>query len=62
MKSSAELPARERRSIDQSKIVYQKPQPVSMVPDIFIGAALELPGDAHEWPRSRRPPHSGRSF
>jgi len=48
MKSSSEqLP--ERRSIDQSKIAYQKPQPAGMVPDVFVGSALELDGNEREW-------------
>ncbi len=50
MKSSSEqLQAPERRSIDQSKIAYQKPQPAGMVPDVFVGSALELDGDEREW-------------
>src|SRR5258708_11816233 len=50
MKSSAEqLQAAEHRSIDQSKIAYQKPQPLGMVPDVFVGSALELDGDEREW-------------
>src|ERR1700745_4329839 len=50
MKSSLEkMQVSERRSIDQSKIAYQKPQPVGMVPDVFVGSALELDGDEREW-------------
>src|SRR5258708_16619726 len=50
MKSSSEqLQAAERRSIDQSKIAYQTPQPAGMVPDVFVGSALELDGDEREW-------------
>src|ERR1700746_268478 len=50
MKSSSEkMQASESRSIDQSKIAYQKPQPDGMVPDVFIGSALELDGDEREW-------------
>jgi 2,4'-dihydroxyacetophenone dioxygenase len=46
MKSSSDqLQAAEHRSIDQSKIAYQKPQPPGMVPDVFVGSALELDGD-----------------
>jgi hypothetical protein len=41
--------APERRSIDQSKIAYQKPQPAGMVPDVFVGSALELDGDERKW-------------
>src|SRR5258707_9667381 len=48
--SSSEQPqAPERRSIDQSKIAYQKPQAAGMVPDVFVGSALELDGDEREW-------------
>ncbi|WP_426435495.1 hypothetical protein [Bradyrhizobium genosp. P] len=48
MKSSSEqLQAPERRSIDQSKIAYQKPQPTGMVPDVFVGSAIDL--DAEKW-------------
>ncbi|QPF83807.1 hypothetical protein IC762_29625 [Bradyrhizobium genosp. L] len=46
--SSSEL-APERRSIDQSKIAYQLYQPVGIVPDAFVGAALDLDGDEREW-------------
>src|ERR1700745_2416299 len=50
MKSSSEkMQSSEGRSIDQRKIAYQKPQPVGMVPDVFIGSALELDGDEREW-------------
>jgi 2,4'-dihydroxyacetophenone dioxygenase len=50
MKSASEqLQAAEHRSIDQSKIAYQKPQPAGMVPDVFVGSALELDGDEREW-------------
>src|SRR3984893_1990700 len=50
MKSSAEQQqTAERRSIDQSKIAYQKPQPAGMVPDVFFVSALELDGDEREW-------------
>src|SRR6267142_4139240 len=49
MKSSSEQQAPERRSIDQSKIAYQKPQPAGMVPDVFVGSALDLDGDEREW-------------
>ncbi len=47
--SSEQQQAPERRSIDQSKVAYQKPQPAGMVPDIFVGSALELDGDEREW-------------
>ena len=50
MKSSPEkMQASESRPIDQRKIAYQKPQPIGMVPDVFIGSALELDGDEREW-------------
>ena len=50
MKSSSEqLPASEHRSIDQRKIAYQKPQPAGMVPDIFVGSALDLDANEREW-------------
>ena len=47
--SSEQQQASERRSIDESKIAYQKPQPAGMVPDVFVGSALELDGDEREW-------------
>jgi 2,4'-dihydroxyacetophenone dioxygenase len=47
--SSEQLQVAEHRSIDQSKIAYQKPQPTGMVPDVFVGSALELDGDEREW-------------
>jgi 2,4'-dihydroxyacetophenone dioxygenase len=47
--SSEQQQAPEHRSIDQSKIAHQKPQPAGMVPDVFIGSALELDGDEREW-------------
>src|SRR5258705_2006721 len=50
MKSASEqLQAPEHRPVDQSKIAYQKPQPAGMVPDVFVGAALDLDGDEREW-------------
>jgi 2,4'-dihydroxyacetophenone dioxygenase len=45
--SSEQQQAPARRSIDQS--AYQKPQPAGMVPDVFVGSALELDGDEREW-------------
>ena len=39
----------ERASIDESKIAYQRPQPFGMVPDAFVGSALDLDGDEREW-------------
>lgn len=34
---------------DTSKVAYQLPQPVGMVPDIFVGGALELDADDRDW-------------
>ena len=34
------------RSIDVSKVAYQLPQPMGMISDIFVAAALDL--DANE--------------
>ena len=39
----------ERASIDESKIAYQRPQPFGMVPDAFVGSALDLDGDERDW-------------
>jgi len=39
----------ERPSMDESKIAYQRPQPFGMVPDIFVGSALDLDGDERDW-------------
>jgi GST-like protein len=47
--SSQQQQAPERRSIDQSKIAYQKPQPAGMVSDVFVGSAPDLDGDEREW-------------
>jgi len=47
--SSRQQEAPARRSIDQSMIAYQKSQPAGMVPDVFVGSALELDGDEREW-------------
>ena len=46
---SEQQPALQRRSFDQSKIAYQKPQPAGMAPEIFVGAALDLDGDESQW-------------
>jgi quercetin dioxygenase-like cupin family protein len=35
--------------IDASKIAYQLPQPTGMLPDIFIGNAMDLDGDEQHW-------------
>jgi hypothetical protein len=59
--SSKQQEAPALRSIDQSKIAYQKPQPLGMVPDVFVGSALELAGTSASGSRSRRPSRSGHS-
>ena len=46
---SEQQPALQRRSIDQSKIAYQKPQPAGMAREIFVGSALDLDGDESQW-------------
>ena len=35
--------------LDMSKVAYQRPQPMGMVPDIFIGGALDLSEDERHW-------------
>ena len=47
--SSEHHQAPQRRSIDQSKIAYQKTQPAGMVPDVFVESASDLDGDEREW-------------
>jgi len=47
--SSEQGPVPERASIDESKIAYQRPQPFGMVPDAFVGSALDLDGNEREW-------------
>ena len=47
--SGAALPASPARPIDSSKIAYQLPQPMGMVPDTLIAGALALDGDEQEW-------------
>ena len=37
------------RPIDLSKIAYQLPQPMGMVPDTLIAGALALDGDEQDW-------------
>ena len=49
MPSSQQRQVPERRSIDESKIAYQNRNPSGMVPDVFVGSALELDGDEREW-------------
>src|ERR1700761_3340627 len=41
--------APERASIDESKIAYQRPQPFGMVPDGFVGSALDREGHERDW-------------
>ena len=36
-------------SIDNSKIAYQLPQPIGMISDVFVGAALDLDSDERDW-------------
>jgi quercetin dioxygenase-like cupin family protein len=35
--------------LDQSKFAYQLPQPAGMLPDVFVGGALDLDGDPQDW-------------
>jgi len=39
----------ERSKLDTSKVPYQLPQPTGMMPDIFLGGALDLDGDERDW-------------
>ena len=39
----------ERSELDTSKVAYQLPQPTGMMPDIFLGGALDLDGDERDW-------------
>jgi 2,4'-dihydroxyacetophenone dioxygenase len=43
--ASDHVPAHQDRSIDVSKIAYQLRQPVGMIPDTFVAAALDLDAD-----------------
>lgn len=44
------IEAAERIRRDESKIAYQLPQPVGMVPDIYVAGLLDLDGgDPREW-------------
>ncbi|MBV9654651.1 MAG: 2,4'-dihydroxyacetophenone dioxygenase family protein [Acetobacteraceae bacterium] len=45
----SEANALARPAPDNSRVAYQKPQPVGMVPDIFVGGALDLDGDTRDW-------------
>jgi 2,4'-dihydroxyacetophenone dioxygenase len=39
----------EVRTPDRSKVAYQLPQPLGMVPEVFVGGALDLDGDPQDW-------------
>jgi len=39
----------EEPQLDTSKIPYQLPQPSGMMPDVFLGGALDLDGDERDW-------------
>src|SRR3954468_10531853 len=39
----------EKPELDTSKVAYQLPQPTGMMPDIFLGGALDLDGDERDW-------------
>ncbi len=43
--STADLP----RDHDPSRIAYQLPQPIGMLPDVFLSGALDLDGDERGW-------------
>ena len=52
MSGSPSAPA--HGSIDNSKIAYQLPQPIGMISDVFVGAALDLDSDERDWvPQSK---------
>jgi len=42
-------PMHERSELDTRKVPYQLPQPTGMMPDIFLGGALDLDGDERDW-------------
>ena len=42
-------PVPARLDLDTSKVAYQRPQPIGMMPDIFVGGALDLDGDERDW-------------
>ena len=42
-------PMSEKPALDTSKVAYQLPQPTGMMPDIFLGGALNLDGDERDW-------------
>ena len=35
--------------LDMSKVAYQRPQPVGMMPDVFLSGGLSLDGDERDW-------------
>lgn len=41
--------APERRSIDYSKVPYQRPQPMGMLADTLVASALDIEGDERMW-------------
>ena len=45
----AHTDALSRPNLDTSRVAYQKPQPAGMLPDIFVGGALDLDGDERDW-------------
>jgi len=38
-----------RPPIDESKVAYQRPQPMGMIADTFVPGALDLDGDERDW-------------
>jgi 2,4'-dihydroxyacetophenone dioxygenase len=42
-------PAKQAATLDTSKVAYQLPQPIGMMPDVFINGALDLDGDGPDW-------------
>lgn len=47
--SDAEDAARPENGKDLSKVAYRQPQPFGMMPDVFMGSALDLDADQHLW-------------
>lgn len=35
--------------LDMSKVAYQRPQPIGMMPDVFLSGGLSLDGDERDW-------------
>lgn len=48
-RAAERVPTTEVPTPDQSKVAYQLPQPTSMIPDIYLGGALDLDGDGRDW-------------